>query len=59
MKEYFKIDEIFRCRFMKFEVCPPKIIWDYIKQELNKSTSQKERITNRNKTIDTENFLIT
>jgi len=48
MKEYFKIDEIFRCRFIKYEVCPPTIIWKYIKQQINNS-KRKNNISDQNK----------
>jgi hypothetical protein len=36
MKKYFKIDDLFRCRFKKYEVCPPKCIWEFIKVRINK-----------------------
>lgn len=48
MKGYFKIDEFFRVCFMKFEVCPPEIIWDYIKQQLIKSKTENYKSEQNN-----------
>ena len=43
MKKYFKIDEIFRYRFMKYEVCPPKFIWEFIKVQISKSKKNNKQ----------------